>query len=163
MRPIRNQLLRFPLRIITLAGLTAGLSVVVACGGEESTPAPAAEGGDAAKIEIPEGEAVPDAPVQIETGQMPEGYPADLPTYPGAEPTSSMLAGGTGLLVLSSKEPADAVFAFYEKELPAQGWSVDEAAADMMRIQTSKGKQSATIKIGSAADHTEIAIVLSGS
>jgi hypothetical protein len=164
MRPIRTLPWRSALSIVALIGLAAALPLALACGGEDSTPAESAGGsGDAAQIEIPEVEIPEDVPVEVTMGAMPEGYPSDLPTYPGATPTSSMLVpGGTGMLVLSSKQPADAVFAFYQKELPAQGWSVDEVVEDAMVVKASKGDRAATVKIGSAADATEIAIILAG-
>ena len=166
MRPIRTLQRRFPgfQHVVATSGL-ACLALALACGGEEaSTPADAGDAGAAAKIEIPMPEAEEPIMAEIAHGELPAGYPTDLPTFPGAETKTSMvIPGGTGLVVFTTKDPVEEVAAYYAKALVEQGWSVGETSDDGMRMHAQKDSRTATVSIESADDETEIAIVLGGS
>ena len=165
MRPIGTLQRRFPgfQHVVATSGL-ACLALALACGGEEaSTPADAGDAGGAAKIEIPVPEAEEPTVANIADGELPAGYPTDLPTFPGAETTTSMvIPGGTGLVVFSTKDPVEEVAAYYAKALVEQGWSVDTTSDDGMRMHAQKDSRTATVSIDRVANQTEIAIVLGG-
>lgn len=143
------------------AGLLA-LSLGLACGGDE-TPA----GGEsaAAKIDIPAvAEPQEPVPAQIDDAKLPDDYPKDLPTFPGAKPTVSMLVpGGSGMILLSADSPVDDVTAFYARALPEQGWNVDKSADDGKHLEVSKDARTATVTIEESAEGAQIAVLLGGA
>ena len=96
--------------------------------------------------------------------ELPKEYPSDLPMYPGSTPTTSLMAGGSGLVVLSSTaQPAD-VLSHYRTELPNQGWTLDEVTEDPASIRAHKGGRTARISISSGDDgSTEIGVAIEGS
>jgi hypothetical protein len=131
----------------------------VACGGSDE-PAPNAAPEPGAAAPAPE----PEIPAEIVRGELPKEYPADLPMYPGATPTTSLLAGGTGLIVLSATAPAADVLAHYRNELPSQGWTVDEVTEDPASISAHKGGRTARISISPSDEgSTEIGVAIEGS
>src|SRR5262245_58938567 len=100
--PDRSIRSRFPRAAWLLACAIALGAVAIACGRDESTPAappaasgesaqpaapptPAAPGSPAGEAPAAPGEAAPDNAVTSE-GVIPEGYPSDVPVYPGATP-----------------------------------------------------------------------------
>lgn len=154
------------------AGLLAALTALaLGCGGSdeggEATPGatPAATG------EAPEtptagtttiqGEYASEA-AEIARGQLPQDYPSDLPVYPGAQPTTSMMVGGSGLIVLSSNAPVADVLAHYREALPSQGWTVDSVSEKPGRLSAHKESRSATISISEGKNGTEIGVALKG-
>jgi hypothetical protein len=150
--------------------LCAALALALACGGkEEETKAP-----DAAATPSATPGAQPDAaaatppadsniPAEVVDGNLPKEFPEDLPVYPGSSPTTSLMAGGSGLIVLNTNAPAAAVLSHYRDELPAQGWTVDEVGEDPPRVSAHKGSRNATISISESEQGTEIGIALEGS
>jgi hypothetical protein len=163
MRSTCTQERRVPVRgALAATGLLA-LALGLACGGEDSA-APMAAGEAPARIEIPEVVVEEPGSAEVAQNELPRDYPADLPTFPGAKPTTSMLIpGGTGMVVFSAASPVEEVSAFYAKALPEQGWTVKQTSEDGKRIQASKDQRSATVSIESGADGSEIAVVLGGA
>jgi hypothetical protein len=152
-----------PTRGALAASCLLALALGLACGGEDSaTPAPSEP--SPAKIEIPQVEVEEPGYAEVALGRLPADYPKDLPTFPGAQPTTSMLIpGGTGMVVFSASSPVDEVAAFYAKALPEQGWTVKQTSDDGKRIQAAKDKRSATVSIEAGGDGAEIAVVLGGA
>jgi hypothetical protein len=146
-------------------------SIGWACGGgeESSSPAPAAtpaEPGEAA----PPAAAMPAAPGEAapgeaiaEDGVIPEGFPSDVPVYPGAKPGSSMTMPGLG--VFATFESSDAVAKIvehYRSELTKAGWSVTDSA-DGGGIDATKSDRSVQMRARqSEQGGTEIAVNVSG-
>jgi len=93
---------------------------------------------------------------QVTQGTLPENFPKDLPIYPDAKPTTSMMVSGQGLVVLDSAAPVSDVLAQYRESLPAQGWTVDsvkEAAGGAKAfVKAHKEDRSTTISINTAKD-----------
>ena len=151
------------LKARVLGLLCAALALAIACGDnmESNTPTagtPAAEG-------TPEATPPADAgmPAELVKGELPKDFPSDLPVFPGATPTTSLMAGGSGLIVLSATAPAADVLSHYREQLPAQGWTVDDVGEDPGRISAHKGGRSATISITEGTEGTEIGIAIEGS
>src|SRR5438128_1074262 len=93
---------------VRLASGIALASIVWACGGEDSSSTPGStpqEPAQAAPGEpAPPAGAMPAAPgagaageAIANEGAIPEGYPNDVPVYPGATPGSSMSMPGLGV------------------------------------------------------------------
>jgi len=163
MRRTRTLMRRLPATGVLAATALLALALGVACGGEDSAPSSAEK--SPARIDIPEVE--PEAEqshAELEQNKLPASYPKDLPTFPGAAPTTSMLVpNGTGMVMFSASSPVDEVAAYYAKALPEHGWTVDKTSNDGKRIQASKDKRSATLSIEAGDDGSQIAVVLSGA
>ena len=106
---------------------------------------------------------------QITQGSLPANFPTDMPMYPDAQPKTSMMVQGEGLVVLDSSAQATDVLAHYREQLPAQGWIVDSvkeaAGGSKATVKAHKDMRSATISINQAqgGSGTEIGIALKGS
>ena len=148
-----------------IAGLLAALTALAlaACGGDDkSTGTTTTETpGEPSSTTVP-GNAG-DMPAEIAQGELPKDYPSDLPLYPGSKPTTAMMVGGSGLIILSSQASVADVLAHFREQLPAQGWTVDEVSESPGRVAAHKGGRSATISISEAEGGTEIGVALEGS
>lgn len=102
-------------------------------------------------------------PAEITKGELPKFYPSDLPPFPDSKPTTSMLVGGDGLIVFSTSAPTADVLAHFREQLPAQGWTLDQATEKPPRIAAHKEGRKATISVSRSGDMTEIGVALSGS
>ena len=136
--------------------LAASLALsAAACGTEETTET----AGETATIVIEESEAPPAEAVPSDELPAPGQLPADIPTFPGSEPASELAAyQGYGMMMLSSDQPAEEVYAFYSRELPGQGWTLEEQA-DTGRILGSKGERTVNLMIRDVDGSTEISLV----
>jgi hypothetical protein len=150
--------------------LGAALALALACGDKEeaaapaaTAPSPAATPGAQPEAAAPTPSEDPGIPAEVVQGDLPKDFPEDLPVYPGASPTTSLMAGGSGLIVLNTNAPVAAVLSHFRDQLPAQGWTVDEVGEDPPRVVAHKGSRSATISISEGAEGTEIGIALEGS
>ena len=157
-----------------------GMSVALGCGSSDEptaatpteTPTPAA-GADAPKKRSPEviaakrAEAGGDA--QITRGELPEGFPSDVPMFPDAQPKTSMMVGSSGLVVLTSNAALSDVLTHFREQLPSQGWTVDSvseaAGGTKATVKAHKDARSATVSLNQAkgGTGTEIGISLKGS
>jgi hypothetical protein len=107
-------------------------SIGWACGGEEaSSPEPAASPGAPAPGEAPPPAAAPSAQAPEATatdGVIPEGYPSDVPVYPGAAPGSAMAMPGLGVFAtFASDDSVEKILEYYRTELAKGGWSVSDS------------------------------------
>jgi hypothetical protein len=147
-------------RVLGLLCAALALALALACGDKTETNTPTTPGAEGAAATPPEDAGVP---AEMVKGELPKDYPSDLPIFPGATPTTSLMAGGSGLIVLGTTAPVADVLAHYREQLPAQGWTVDEVGEDPGRISTHKGGRTATISISEGSEGTEIGIAIEGS
>lgn len=101
----------------------------------------------------------------LAAGELPEGYPADIPPPAGAEPKNAMIIPNQGgLVTFVSDMPRADVFEYFKKELAGQGWSL-ETEEDSLRsmIRAAKEGRKATVTVATGASSTEIAITFEGS
>lgn len=49
-----------------------------------------------------------------QSGKVPDNWPKDIPAYPGAKVTASLLTGKNGMLMLETSDSTDKVLAFYK-------------------------------------------------
>lgn len=144
-------------------------SFVLACGGgdepaDEAASEPVVEQQGTREVTLPGTE---DDPVKavLAAGELPEGYPADIPPPPDAEPKNAMVIPNQGGLVtfLSESSRAD-VFAHFKKELAGQGWNL-ETEEDSLRsmIRATKSGRKANVTVAKGANGTEIAVTFEGS
>jgi hypothetical protein len=102
-------------------------------------------------------------PAEITKGELPKFYPSDLPLFPDSKPTTSMMVGGAGLIVLTTSAPVADVLAHYREQLPAQGWTLDKVSEKPPRIAAHKEGRKATVSLSRSGETTEIGVALSGS
>lgn len=124
--------------VVAVAALWVG-GFALACGPDEAPePAPEPVEEPAVAPPAPEGEAPPapgaaDAEVAPEAfaseGVIPEGYPSDVPLYPGADPGPAMTMPGLGVFAtFESDDPVDAILAHFRGELTKGGWAVQDSS-----------------------------------
>lgn len=164
-RSIRSRLARASLLVCAIA---LG-SIAVACGNEEpGAPEPAAspaEPTQPAPESAPSAAATPDPAEPIMTeGAIPEGFPSDIPVYPGATIGPSMSVPGEGVFATFATDDAvDAILTHYRSELAKNGWSVVDTA-ERDGIDGTKGGRKVELRVRpNEENRTDIAISLSGS
>ncbi len=133
----------------------AALGLAVACGSEE------------VEVErVAPRPAVPQIPIEdIEVGEnsVPADFPEDVPVFSGSDPAHWASAGGMGALAvfLTDAQPPE-VYAFYEKELVAQGWTI-ESQRETPRywlLNADKAGRKTRVSIAPREGRTEIGIAV---
>ncbi len=95
---------------------------------------------------------------------LPEGFPDDVPIYPGATVVGSMQAAESGRMVtLRTADAPDRVQDFYRERLAGGGW---EIASEMnfggQRMLTAeKDDRVAAVQVGTAEDGTRVVLTVS--
>ncbi|MBI4534358.1 MAG: hypothetical protein HY711_10480 [Candidatus Melainabacteria bacterium] len=100
-------------------------------------------------------------------GSVPAGFP--LPIYPGSSTTGSVSAEAdkaveqTKFLMLSSADPPDKVSAFYQSQLKATGWTVEnlQTLPQLVSIAATKGDLEANVMVSVDVDKTTISLGVS--
>lgn len=80
-------------------------------------------------------------------GKLPAGYPGDVPLYRPSRVVASYSSPQPGLsnrtLMMKAEADADSILAYYRRELPPQGWTVEEAgvtaAGDIKGLSATQG------------------------
>ena len=57
------------------------------------------------------------AVLETQPGKIPDGWPKEIPAYPGAKVSMSMMTGKDGMLMLETTDAPDTVLAFYKSKL----------------------------------------------
>jgi hypothetical protein len=110
-----------------------------------TAPAPGEAVPGAAAIPAPAPEAAAGESIAAE-GVIPEGFPSDVPVYPGAAPGSSMSMPGLGVFAtFESDDAADKIVEHYRGELSKGGWSVTDSA-DGGGVDATKDKRSVQVR-----------------
>jgi hypothetical protein len=117
------------------------VSIASSCGKDESAnPAPAATPAEtpqaAPATPVPPAAGAPtqpsdegDTPAVVTEGAIPEGFPNDIPVYPGATIGSSMTTPGLGVFAtFETDDPVETILTHYRGELAKSGWSLTDSA-----------------------------------
>lgn len=126
-----------------------GLVATIACGREER-PAAVAPAPEAPSAAAPE-------------GRLPDDFPGDVPVYDDARPLSSMASAEQGTVVnLRSADPADAIFAWYRKRYPQQGWTIEYASETRARstLVARKGNRVSSVVIQPVPGSTQVLLLV---
>jgi hypothetical protein len=148
-------------------------SIGWACSGDEGTPPqPSASPAEPAQAQPAPSEAArPAAPGEAAQGDtiasegvVPEGYPTDVPVYPGSTPGSSMTMPGLGVFAtFESDDTVDKIVEHYRTELTKGGWSVTDSP-DGGGVDATKGNRSVQVRARKDDQgHSEIAVNVSQS
>src|SRR6187455_1711807 len=111
-------------------------SLAIACGSDEPAPTEPAAPAETTPA-APAAPVEPAAPAPtadagdpggtVTDGVLPEGFPSDVPVYPGATPGASMTMPGLGVFATFQTDAAvDAILTHYRGELAKSGWSVSD-------------------------------------
>jgi hypothetical protein len=77
--------------------------------------------------------------------KLPDGFPSDIPVFQPSQAQGSMIMGPMTMVTIEASAPAPQVAAFYQAQLPGQGWtSVFAAPAEaqsMMAIYRKENRQ----------------------
>lgn len=99
-----------------------------------------------------------DLPEGVEAA-MPYNFPSDLPVYPGAQPAAGRGVEKDGGIQLSgvqlvTRDAPSKARRFYERELEAKGWTIDDVReiGDNTAISASKGGVKTSLLIAPSAD-----------
>jgi len=100
-----------------------------------------------------------------EDGALPEGFPTDVPVYPGVKivSASSMTENETFSIQATTPDAVDAVLALYKKELKDKGWDevnvmTQSGQVSMHMLNYSKDSRNLMVIITSEDSQTSIAI-----
>jgi len=152
---------------IASAAALLGCLFALGCGsGDSPAPEPATAPTPEAAAAVP---APPAAPGETESipeatateGVIPEGYPSDVPVYPGSAPGPAMAMPGLGVFATSdSGDTADAILSHFRGELTKAGWAVEDAPAGGLDA-TKEGRSVQVRTRAKEAGGTEIAVNIS--
>lgn len=101
----------------------------------------------------------------VGSGELPDGYPSDIPPPSGAEPHNVIVVPGqSGLVTFISDLSRDDVFAHYKNSLEAEGWQVEtEENEQRALVKAVKGKRTASVNIAKGKSGTEIVVAFQES
>lgn len=95
--------------------------------------------------------------------EPPAGLSDDVPIFPDATMVGSMTSPTRGTIVNSnSPETADAIFAWYQQELPKRGWTLDKQSATTFShlVTATRDTRKATVLIKRGPSGTAILITV---
>lgn len=121
-------------------------------------PEPPAEAPAPPPVEIPKPDTSFSGPAE-----PPAGLSEDVPLFPNATTVGSMASPTRGTIVnLNSQEPADAIFAWYQQELPKRGWLIDKQSATTFShlLTANRDTRKATVLIKRGPTGTAILITV---
>jgi hypothetical protein len=154
---------RFRPTFPTLAIALLACALLAGCGSSDEASAPAEAPPAAEPAPVTETPAPAPPPMAIEEGTLPDGFPDDIPIFPGSEPAASVSLGAAvpALTTFTTDaSPAD-VLSFYEGAFAEKGWSVEVSDPDAGLIGGTKDGRKATIRTTPRSEGgTSIAVVL---
>jgi len=104
--------------------------------------------------------------VSGDASKLPENFPKDVPTYPGAKlnAVSAMAQNNMFNVNMASPDPMDKVAAHFKKELAAQGWTEaqtmnQEGEHPVQFLNYTKGERGAMVTISRENDKTVVTVM----
>jgi hypothetical protein len=96
-------------------------------------------------------------------GELPTGFPDDVPLYAGGEPVGSFSAVEYGMVVnLHAQDPPERVYDWYREHFVAQGWTIEQELAKHSQhvVAARKGNRVASVVITGVPELTQILLSL---
>lgn len=101
-------------------------------------------------------------PAEVLHDAVPQNYPEDLPTYPGAKPAGSLSIPGQGMLVtFDSDDPPAEVIEYFRGALEESGWSVSDTRHG--GLNAAKSERNVQIRADARGGGSNISVNLFGS
>jgi hypothetical protein len=148
--------------------LLCAATLVLACGGEEETVE--IEGGEVTFEAEGEGVRISGEKEGIgaisgqfgENAAIPDGFPEDVPIYPGTDVIGGMVAGDGGMITLQTGDDFEKVAAFYRENLVKEGWSLapEMDLGGRWVLPVEKEGRDGAVQITREADATTIVITV---
>ena len=93
---------------------------------------------------------------------VPDGFPKDVPVYPGSTVTMSMAAKDGMHVALKTADPSGKVVAFYNEKLKASGWEIEATmnTGESSMVSGKKDKRSVVAVTGRDSDGTTITLTV---
>jgi hypothetical protein len=93
---------------------------------------------------------------------LPEGFPSDVPVYPGSNVTMRAATAGGMQMVLKSADPSDKVAAFYKEKLKGAGWQLETSLSGegSSMVTGKKDQRSVVAVIGRNSGGTAVTLML---
>ena len=139
-----------------------GFLVVAACTKDEpktnTTSAPAASSAPpiAASASVAPITSTTPGPV----GRLPDGWPADVPVYPGATLGASELSSRGSSVTMKTNDGPEKVAAFYVTSLKGMTKGQDLGAGPLMTVSFRDEKRSVTVMAMTMADATQVTVTV---
>lgn len=91
---------------------------------------------------------------------MPDGFPSDVPRYPGARVAATSSIHPAISATLETDDDRAKVVSFYTGKLPAQGWVVEQQKEEegALLIHARKGGQPLSVEVAAANGKTRISL-----
>ncbi|HDP69233.1 MAG TPA: hypothetical protein ENN38_00260 [Actinobacteria bacterium] len=157
--------------------LAISLCLVAGCG-KKTTTIKTEEGDVKVETDKDEGkvtiEGEDGGKVEIGTGtKIPDNWPNDMPIYSNAEIQGvADISGETGqeslTVILTTPDSIDEIKAYYKKELPANGWTVQDSVSFSDKEDSfggftiTKGARNGNVTFGTSDEETTISIGVYG-
>jgi hypothetical protein len=148
--------------------LLCAATLLLACGGDEETVE--IEGGELTFEAEGEGVRISGEKEGVgaisgqfgENAEIPNGFPEDVPIYPGADVIGGMAAGGGGMVTLQTGDDPEKVAAFYRENLVKEGWSLatEMDLGGQRVLAAEKEDRNAAVQISREANATTIVMTI---
>jgi hypothetical protein len=94
--------------------------------------------------------------------KIPDSFPKDIPTYPGASVLAGMVAGGGGMVTLQTGDDPEDVSAFYRENLAKEGWNLTpEMDLGGQRVLAfEKGDRNGAVQVSREGSDTTVVITV---
>ena len=94
--------------------------------------------------------------------EIPDGFPKDVPIYPGTDVIGGMVAGEGGMVTLQTSDDIEKVAAFYRENLAKEGWTLGpEMDLGSQRVlPVEKEGRNAAVQIAREANATTIVVTI---
>ncbi len=160
------------LALLIISTLLISLVLIAGCA-KKTTTIKTEEGDVKIESEIDGGKTTietEEGKVEIGTeSEIPDDWPSDMPVYPGAEIQGSWdMTGEAGAeniaVVLITQDSVDQVKDYYKKELPANGWTIEDSGTFSGNGETfggftiTKGSRNGNITFGTSDEGVTITI-----
>ena len=155
---------------ILLVLLMVGVSVWIGCGrsrkvtGPDGSETTVTTKGDNVEVTF---KGAKGETVQVAGGKgnvpLPEGFPDDVPVYPGAKVMTSAKTKEGMTLVLTTSDPLQKAMEFYQGKLKTNGWDIQNTMnmPDGGMLSGTKEKRTCTLVVNHSNDQTIITISVS--
>lgn len=91
---------------------------------------------------------------------LPDGFPKDVPVYPGATPTVTSTTGDVTNVVLKTADSAAKTSAFYKEKLAAAGWTTESTLNLPSGSMISSSKSDRTLNVTIIGEDNQTTISL---
>jgi len=93
---------------------------------------------------------------------LPDGFPKDVPVYPGSTPTVTSTTAEVTNVVLKTADPAAKASAFYKEKLAAAGWTTESTLnlPSGSVVSCSKGGRALNLAVVGGDNETTISLTL---